>query len=331
MNIWAWKSTVVPQGWRRGCGSGGSRPSAAVLQQPTGSLPVLVILVCTGLIGTPAAGQEQRPLFLNLPNETILPRSLFLGGMGSSSGGETAFTGRAARFRMFRMPAGFLHDPIGLDSDDDNLSGATDGPPPIPDGFGDNRLGVTMGADNPFFDIHLPGDPGGVGYQRVHTQCQLVGDQFTSMCFGLQAYAPAGLECDGLANGPTILCPSLALFHEWENGVAVQGFLGKNLPARAGWTDHLLRRGLQCGIGLQSPCPWVYGCSGQGLHWFVEALGAVQRPPHSGGQPAPFLGIIPGLHWRLSDNWWMSSGVVVPMGPTHYEPGLVQITWSWRF
>jgi hypothetical protein len=165
----------------------------------------------------------------------------------------------------------------------------------------------------------------------VHTQYQVIGDRFTSMCLGVQAFMPAGLENDGLAGGPTILGPHVSLFHEWDSGLAVQGFIGKMLPARPGWAENFWKRSVHCGVGVQSPFPWLSGCSGPGIQWFVEALGSVQRMPRSAAQPSPFLGIIPGVHWRIRDNWWMSSGVVLPVGTLYHESGKMQITCSWRF
>jgi hypothetical protein len=289
-----------------------------------------MVLVGTAVLTDRAGGQEEPPSLLNFGSEPILPRRLILSDGADSAVGETTATGRAIRFQMFGMPAGFLHDPVGLDTDDDNLP-ALDPAVADTDSLGSLPLGVALGADNPYFDFRMPGTPGGVGYQRVHTQYLVMGDRFTCMCLGLQAFLPAGLENDGLANGPTVLSPNLSLFHAWENGLAVQGFVGKNLPARAGWTDNFLRRSVQCGLGIQSPFPWVSACAAPGMQWFVEALGSVQRTPRSDAPPTQFLGIIPGLHWQLRENWWMSSGVVLPVGTTRYEPGKLQITCSWRF
>jgi hypothetical protein len=290
----------------------------------------LVLLVVYATVLADRAGAQDNSLpFANFASEPILPSRLLLDG-NTGLGGEATPAGRAARFQMFRMPAGFIHDPVGLDMDDDpslTAEGASSsGPEP-----GDSFVGAAIGADNPYFDVRLPGDPGGLGYQRVHTQCQVMGDRFTSMCVGVQAFTPAGLENNGLTNGPTILSPNLSLFHEWESGLAVQGFIAKTLPARAGWTDDFLRRSVHCGVGVQSPFPGVGGSSVPDVHWFLEALGSIQRMPGSTAPAAPFVGVIPGLHWRLGDNWWMSSGVVLPVGTTHYEPGKLQITCSWRF
>jgi hypothetical protein len=295
------------------------------------SFALFLILATLGLEAGRAGGQERLEPLINFENEPILPRRVLLLDGAGSTAGATMASGRAVRFQMFGMPAAFLRDPVGLDTDDDNPATAAAEPFPGPDGPGDFPLGVALGADNPYFEFRMPGDPGGVGYQRVYTQYQVIGDRFTCMCLGFQAFVPAGLENDGLANGPTVLSPNLSLFHEWDSGFAVQGFVGKHLPARAGWTDNFWRRSFQAGFGVQSPFPGVGGGPGQGVHWFVEALGSVKPIPHSTASPTPFLGVIPGLHWQLRDNWWMSSGVVLPVGITHAESGKVQITCSWRF
>jgi hypothetical protein len=268
--------------------------------------------------------------------QPLLPPQAILVDGGNRTGGEF-YSGRSApRCRLFRMPTGFINDPVGLDSDDDNGALITRGADatslaePFPDIVGANRVGLALGTDNPHLDFREPGDPGGLGFYKVHTQWQLLDDRFTCMSLGLQAFAPAGLEADGASTGPTVLTPNLAWYHEWESGPALQGFVGKNVWARPRWLDHP-ERSLRYGIALQSPSLDFSACSCQRLCMFLEALGSSRRSPGSSPQLQSSWGLIPGVYWQLRDNWWMSSGVALPVGTTRYESGQVHITCSWRF
>src|SRR5712691_3233380 len=94
------------------------------------------------------------------------------------------------------------------------------------------------------------------------------------LSMGLQAVTPAGLETFGLAEGPTILTPNFAWFYETSSGTALQGFVGKNLRTRPGWSESL-ERDIRYGLALQTPCPWVDRSPTRSVHLFVEALGRV--------------------------------------------------------
>jgi hypothetical protein len=288
--------------------------------------------LCWSLHG-PVHGQEVPGGSLDFQKSLLLPPQVLLEG-GSRAGGESSSSGRSTPARLFRMPAGYLADPVGLDSDDDNLATLDDpaltsaGPP---DRGGDNHLGAAFGTDNPFLDFRGPGDPGGVGYYRLHAQYQLFKDGSTSLCLGLRAFAPAGLESDGVANGPTVLSPHLAWYYEWESGAALHGFVGKDVAARPGWDDELGHR-LRYGLAIQSPLPIGPTVPGQCLHLFIEALGTSGRLTETFQHRPAAWGVIPGLYYQLHDNWWMSSGVALPLsGTTRYDSGLLQITCSWRF
>jgi hypothetical protein len=279
-----------------------------------------------------AHGQESSSS-LDFGKEPILPPQI-LWDSGSRAGSEGFLGGRTSPARLFRMPAGYLTDPVGLDSEDDSQAASGDGllPPGAPSGTGmDSRVEAAIGSDNPFFDFRAPGDPGGVGYYKLHAQYQLVGDRFSSLCLGFQAFSPAGLEGDGLLGGPTFFSPNLAWYHEWASGLALHGFVGKTLSARAGWVDELGGR-VHYGLAIESPLPVVPACPRQCLHVFVEALGSSPRLSGTLQNRPSTVGVIPGLYWQLRDNWWMSSGVALPLGNApRYENGLLQITCSWRF
>src|SRR5262249_28575144 len=116
------------------------------------------------------------------------------------------------RIRLFRMQPGFVSELPWLDNDDRPPEPSTD---PNPD-----WIGLSVGNDNPYFDLRRRGDPGGVGFARVDTQVQLFDTSTTSFALGLQAVTPLGLQAEGVADnqGPTVVTPALAVFHELGDG-----------------------------------------------------------------------------------------------------------------
>jgi hypothetical protein len=177
-----------------------------------------------------------------------------------------------------------------------------------------------MGLDNPFFDYRRPTDPCGVGNYKLDSQFQVMDCGATSVCLGLQAVTPAGLEAGGLADGPTVLRPAVAMFQEIGDAAALHGFVSGQIRTHAGWTDEL-QSGLEYGMALQCAVPGL--CNGpQGLHFFVEALGRYRSDPADQGQNKPATWeIIPGIHWRMGERWWVSVGAARTS----------VLTCSWRF
>jgi hypothetical protein len=230
------------------------------------------------------------------------------------------------------MPSALPSDPVGLDSESDAVPNEPDAPGVLSDRewARDGRLKVALGTDNPFFDFRRPGDPGGVGFYRLHSQVLLFDNQRTGLSMGLQAVTPAGAEADGVADGPTVLSPNFAWFHEMANGTAIQGFLGKNLRANARWPDSLERQ-INYGLALQRPLPGIESAPGRSVHLFLEALGRY-RVDGDSSQRAPLnWDLLPGIHWRLGESWWMSGGVLMPLSAPRPEARLWQITCSWQF
>jgi hypothetical protein len=231
--------------------------------------------------------------------------------------------GHTARFRLFRMTPGFLSDPPGLDSSDDPL------PPNDPagslfaskDGDGPSRVQVALGVDNPFFDFRWRGDPGGVGYYRVHSQLQLLDSGTTSLCLNCQAFTPAGLESGGVSGGPTVINPSFAVFQELGGGTALQGFVGNNIRTTPRWSDRL-DSGIQCGMAWQCPVPGLVNpCDNTGVYLFMQALGRYRYEGEGAPGRAAVWEFVPGVHWRVADSCWLSIGA--------FRSSL--LTCSWRF
>jgi hypothetical protein len=234
------------------------------------------------------------------------------------------------RIRLPRMPNTSLGDPLGLIDDGD--------PPPDPDapvtaspaGGGDIPVQVSMGMDNPFLDFRRSGAPGGVGYYKVQTQFQFLDTGKTGCTFSFQAVRPAGLESNGLSDGPSFVSPALTVFHDLGDGTALHGFVGKDVRANSAWRDGLVDGGgLKYGMAVQQPFPGLTPDPTRGLFLFVEAQGywsdRDQGTLHS-------WELVPGMHYRLSDSWWMSGGVLVPVGPTRYgAAGHWHLSCSWQF
>jgi hypothetical protein len=202
------------------------------------------------------------------------------------------------------MPAGFLYQPLGLDTGDDGVPD-DQGWPGI--AGGPSSFQVNMGLDNPFFDYRWRNDPGGVGYYKLHSQVQLLDGGKTCLSLGLQAVTPAGLEAGGVAEGRTVLVPALAWFQELGSGAALQAFVAKSIHARSGWSDDLENR-VHYGMALQCAIPGLCDGPKNGVHLFIEALGRFRYDgENSSGRPMAWE-VFPGIHWQLGERWWMSFG-----------------------
>jgi hypothetical protein len=219
------------------------------------------------------------------------------------------------RLRMFGMPMGFLANPFGLVDDDDPALADDPMAPPKDDDF--RNLQIVFGSDNPYFDLMRPGNPGGIGYTRVYSQYQVFDTGKTSLCVNMLAYTPTGLQNGGIANGPTTFCPALSWFQDLGQGTALQGFVCQNVYARPGWEDNPTRRTFY-GVAWQCPLFGHDKDSDQGVFFFVQAMGRFYYDETS---TRPAMTILPGIHWRVSDNCWLSVG-----GTRH---GL--ISWAWQF
>jgi hypothetical protein len=197
---------------------------------------------------------------------------------------------------LLGFPTGFLQEPIGVDDDDIGPGGnaaATDG------------MVLTMGTYNPAFDWHWPGETVGLGYYKFYSQVQLLDLRSSSLSLGLEALRPAGQEVGGLAQGPTLLNPSVAWFQELGEGAALHGFLGQHIQANDRWNENF-NRCLRCGLAWQYPL-LLDGDDDpeQGLFFFVQTVAGYGGNIDRAGRP-PTWDVVPGIHWRVSSNSWMS-------------------------
>jgi hypothetical protein len=225
---------------------------------------------------------------------------------------------------LFRIMPGFLSDPVGLDQDDP--TNATD-----PDATsGPDWLELSLGNDNPYFDFRRPGDPGGVGYYKVHGQVQLYDSTSTGCAFNLQAMTPAGRDMDGLPDGPTYVIPALAIYHELGYNTAIQGYVGKQVQCNSGWTNSL-NRGIHYGMAVQQPLVDANPLGLGNIYWYVGALGRYHFDANATVNRAAVWDFMPGVHWQLADNWWLACGLLVPMGQAQPDARLWQFTCSFHF
>jgi hypothetical protein len=296
-------------------------------------LSLLGIALATLGLCSPCLRAQAPSLLPDFNRQPQLPRNWTLPRLGADADSPT---NRPARFLLFGMPTGYLKDPVGLDLDAEVASGAMPNPftaDAEDDGF--NWLQVTVGSDNPFFDFRRPGDPGGVGYYRMSSQLQLLDTGKTGLNVTLGAAAPAGLESDGVATGPTFFSPALACYQELGDGTMLQAFVGKHLRANSRFGDGI-GHSIQYGVAAQHPLPDLPFFSSSnphhGLFVFVEALGQCRTTwdDRVTSQRSP-LELLPGLHLRMTENWWISGGLVVPMFAPRTESHLWQLTCSWRF
>jgi len=152
----------------------------------------------------------------------------------------------------------------------------------------------------------------------------------TSFTLGMQAVTPLGLQYEGLADnqGPTVVSPALSLFHTLDEGLAVQAFVGKNVPLMNASTRPV-RREVQYGVAVQQALSTDENDPLRYLFVSVGALGQGER----GGPHVNTLELLPGLHWQPAQTWWMSAGYSLPVGALRGElaTGQWQLTCSWQY
>ena len=265
------------------------------------------------MLTTAAFGQSP-----DLSRAPLLPPSVL-----TSSDNAPSSPTSPSRLRLFRIQPGFVSESRWLELDDRAAEPDSD---PGPD-----WVSVMMGNDNPYFDFRRPGDPGGVGFSRLETQVQLFDSERTSFALGFQAVTPRGIEAEGLADrqGPTVVTPALAIYHQLEEGTAVQAFVGKNVPL-SNRAAQPIRRNVQYGVALQRPLSTEGTDPLSTLFVSLGALGQLRDGENDRGPIAWEL--MPGLHWKPAQTWWMSAGYAVPMAATRPEAGgYWQLTCSWQY
>jgi hypothetical protein len=279
-----------------------------------------------------AAGEDLPRSTGDCWREPLLPGSLNALRLRCAPIAETgSVANRDPPVRLFRMTTGYLVSPVGIDDADSSSNAPLSDQMSTPsEGDSLSRMQVVAGNDNPYLDFRRPGDPGGVGYLRLHSQVQFVDTGRTGCTLGLRAATPAGLEYDGLQDGPTVVAPNLGWYYDLGEGAGLHGFVGKSVRAGGGWTDNL-GRNVEYGVAVHRPVPLLDSGDSHSLFMFVQALGR-NRPDFSfDSRKSAQWEVLPGIHWRMSDTWWLSGGVIVPVGTSRSDLGLWQITCSWQF
>jgi hypothetical protein len=210
------------------------------------------------------------------------------------------------------------------------------GPESVPAGQEPHwHLGVPLGfpreaGDNRLLELRRPGNPEGVGSRSPSKHPQALDSGATEVVVGFQAMRPSGLKFNGLGENRTPFIPAVGLCRQLGEGTAVQGFVGKDVRGTASWTN-FLDGNLQYGMAVQAALPGGGRGPGAGVYVFVEALGRHRPEGELQGIPPAAWEVLPGVHWKSSDSWSISGGVLVPLGTSRPETGLFQLTGSWQF
>jgi hypothetical protein len=207
--------------------------------------------------------------------------------------------------RMYSMLPGFLSDPAGFGGNDDPVDLASVTGNYFGSGemaaSGLNGLLLSVGNYNPFFELRRPGDPGSIGYLRVHSQLQVLETGGTSVCLGLRAWTPAGVECGGVSSGPTTIAPGLGVFQDLGSGTGLHGYFDQNF--RGACRQH---GPLHYGVGMHCPLfPWEQ-TDDASVYLFMQALGRYDFTGERLGRKN--WEFVPGVYWRFTDNCWFSLG-----------------------
>jgi hypothetical protein len=264
---------------------------------------------------------------LDWQRDPILPLSLVQNPPAPPAGSAN----RPERVLLFRIQPGFMSDPVGLFDDDPAAT------PPDPKGNSDDDwINVNLGVDNPYFDFRMPGDPGGIGFYRVNTQVQLFDTSTTACSASLQAYTPSGIQFNGLpdSQGAKVVTPAFSLFHALDEGVALQGYVGKNMLVQSGGSAPV-SRDLRYGLALQQSIGTLAQADPlRNLFLSVGALGETSLDSNRDPTRPPFSwDVVPGLHWKVADNCWLRGGVMLPVTNTGQGVGSGQWQFScqWQF
>jgi len=287
----------------------------------------LLVLLSQVALCADARCEEPWGEAMNPWQSTVLPRDILY--QYDHSNPDSLGLNRASHSWLFRMPLPNSCSVLGLDADDDSsIEAQLDAAATAAEMNANGPFQLSLGADNPFLDFRRPGDAGGAGYYKLYSQYALLDTTNAGLRVGLQAVSPAGLECDGVASGPTILSPNLAWSYDLTDTTALHAFVSKNLHPSWRMGDSM-QHGLNYGLALESPCPWVASTPTRGAHLFIEAL---SEPRSFDGQRSPWnWDLIPGIHWRLADNWWVTSGILMPLTSPRLDSRLWQITCSLQF
>jgi hypothetical protein len=238
------------------------------------------------------------------------------------------------RIRLFRIQPGFLSDPVGLDSDDKVPADPRQPDPEIDSG--PDWLTVAVGNDNPYFDFRRRNDPGGVGFTKVTSQVAIFDTNKTACSVGFQAVTPAGLQSDGLPDrmGTTVVTPALSIFHMLnDEATAVQVFVGKHMPLMNSGPQSI-NRDLQYGLALQRPVTTDVNDPFRCVYLSVGALGLMKLNDTTNTRQPVQWEVLPGLHYKAGENWWISGALVLPVGTQTNAASTLQqwqVTCSFQF
>jgi hypothetical protein len=253
------------------------------------SLPVLLTIMV--VLVTARAGQAQDATAVTAWQQYPLSSELATALCGGIDPSTTSLANRA-RIPLYRMMPGFLGDPANFARSDDTGEGQAS----------DNGILVNLGDDNLYFDPRRPGAPGGTGYYRLFSQMQVLDTGSTSVCLGLKAWMPTGAEFGGV-DGHSYFAPGVGVFQDLGNGSGLHGFVGQNWCAAV--RNQTRQAAMECGMAVHCPVPGLVEPTCNGVYMYVQALGRYGYQNSTDGKEME-LELVPGVHWRVSDSFWMS-------------------------
>jgi hypothetical protein len=159
----------------------------------------------------------------------------------------------------------------------------------------------------------------------------------TACSVGLQAVTPAGLASDGLPDkmGTTVVTPHLSVFHTLDDdATSVQAFVGKHVPLMNS-VPQSINRDLQYGVAVQRPVTTDANDPFRCVYLSVGALGLMKLNDTTTTRTPIQWEVLPGLHYKMNDSWWISGALVLPVGnnasPATSTLQQWQVTCSFQF
>jgi hypothetical protein len=114
--------------------------------------------------------------------------------------------------------------------------------------------------------------------------------------------------------------PSFAWFHDLGEGAALHGFIGQDITPNSRLRENL-ERGMCCGFAWQYPLFFEQHNPDQGVFFFVQAVAGYRSEFENPNAAPMFWHVVPGIHWRVSSDCWLSIGA----------SRRSIVTWSWQF
>jgi hypothetical protein len=101
----------------------------------------------------------------------------------------------------------------------------------------------------------------------------------------------------------------VSVFHALNEVTAVQAFVAKNMPIQNG-SASWVNRDVRYGLAVQRPLSTYDNDPLRNVYLSVGALGQSRLD----GPARPVVEMLPGLHYKAGENWWISGAMAMPVG-----------------